>query len=58
MHVVALLLLLPLLVPVQAAAESGSSPAATSLDVTAASIFLPAAEESIGGTAADYRLRS
>ena len=54
MHVVALLLLLPLLVPVQAAAESGSSPAATPLDVTAASIFLPAAEESIGGTAADY----
>jgi hypothetical protein len=53
MHIVALLLL-PLLVAVQAAAEGGSSPAATPLDVTVASIFLPAAEEYIGGTAADF----
>jgi hypothetical protein len=55
MHIVALLLLLPpLLVAMHAAAESGLSPAATPLDVTVASIFLPAAEESIGGTAADF----
>ena len=53
MHIVSLLLLL-LLVAVQAAAESGPSPAATPLDLTVASIFLPAAQESICGTAADF----